>query len=196
VEVELEVVVVPVPVELVVEVELVVVLELGKVNVREMFIPAGTCVIVPVVRTIGWTDMVGPGIPAGNVADELTLPVALEALAATFEVEVAGVLLMTVTVTGAAARPSAWAVRSLRKALALTPPRSLCAHWVNCWLLGAVWRIDSNSEVTFRPAAVSARGLATSASCPAPESRTRSSRHDAAPVIDGTNRRWRRGEIG
>jgi hypothetical protein len=107
VEVELEVVVVPVLVEPVVEVELVVVLELGKVNVREMVMPAGTCVIVPVVRTIGWTEMVEPGSPAGRVAAELTRPLTLEGLPVTFEVEVAGVLLMTVTVTGAAARTSA-----------------------------------------------------------------------------------------
>jgi hypothetical protein len=154
------------------------------VNDREIVMPAGTCVMVPVVKIIGaaadpirW-DTVAAGV-APLAAPDRSARIATALVAA-------GVCGLDCVLASA--------VRSFRSVFAVTPPRSLWTQFVNCWLVGAVLRIDSNSAVTRWPVAVWARGLATSAAWalwPTPESNTRSSRRDAAAGIDGTNERRR-----
>jgi hypothetical protein len=146
---------------------------------------------------IGWGVEVNPSTPASRTAKSLTLSLMLAAGAAlmlTFEAPITGSF-----ATAAGGAPAAFtlasAIRSFFKTLTLIPLRRSWTHRFNCAPVGAVWRIDSNSAVTFRPAGMSARGLAPwwstavrwAVEPTAPQSSTRSSRCAAVAPIDGTN---------
>jgi hypothetical protein len=121
---------------------LTTVMELGpgsKLMVK--LIPAGICLTLrPVAATAELS-------PSGKTAAALARPVMFAAP----DAEVGEPPLTTTfmeTDAGMPARAFASAVRSLRSTLAPTPLRSACTQCVNCWPVGAVWRIDSNCAVT------------------------------------------------
>ena len=168
----------------VVAVEAVVVTTVGRVKARTSLRPAGTCEVWTGETDAVLADDSPPGRPVmdvmvGVVAFAALMPVGM------FGPGITGSWAMAAAVM-AYARAST--LRSLRSTLTLTPPCSLWTHRFNWVLVGLVPRMDSNVAMTRRPAGVSARGLVTSAWAFAPESSTRSSRHEADVATDGANR--------
>jgi hypothetical protein len=131
----------------------------GKVNDREMVIPAGTCETLT-GETIGAVE---PSrsciIEIARVAPPPADPVATFAGAD----DSPPTLTLMETAAGVPCWAMASAVKSLRRALTLIPPRISWTNRVNWALVGLVWRIDSNRLVTSLPAAVWAMLVDTSA---------------------------------
>ena len=149
--------------------------------------PAGTWLTL---RPCEKDELDGFDRPGGKAMAGVARPVMLAVPDTEAEPDVLPLIATALMVAdaGVPACALASAVRSLRSTSAETPLRSSCTAFVNCWLLGSVWRIDSYSAVTRRPEAVAARGLATSAAraaWPAPESNTRSSKHEADSGREG-----------
>jgi hypothetical protein len=171
----------------VVEVGVVVVLALevvdvGVANTSRSDTPAGNCVMFPVVKVIGAPDTKTDG-PAAVAAELKVVGSAFVDAVTTGSLAAAACMLACVLAS---------AVSCFCRTLTDVPAWIRWTHRVTCCWVGAVWRIDSNIAVTRWPARVSARSATAWAEPPAAERSVRSSRADADPEIDGTNRRCRR----
>src|SRR5262249_2838872 len=107
----------------------------------EMAMPAGTCLTL---RPFDAADASTELSPFGRGAAGMARPGLLAA-------PEGGGSLLTITFLAACARMLARALsalNSLRSTLAPAPLRSSCTPCANCWPVGAVLRMDSNSAVT------------------------------------------------
>jgi hypothetical protein len=132
----------------------------AEVNVRERLIPAGTCETL----TVELIAVVEPDRP-GIIDPVVIAPAEADPVDAVAEAGESPLTRLTIMEAGGWAPCCALAstVKSLRRAATLIPLRSSWTKCVNWALVGVVWRIDSNSLVTFLPALVSAGLEATSA---------------------------------